>query len=120
MPKIDKVSWGKVKIDGQDHHQVLLVGNEVMERENDKLRDLFGTTHRMGDWEKKRLFSGKPEIVLVATGWSGLVKIDDDFKRELEKKEIELQTVLTPKVVKRYNQLIQEGRRVNALIHTTC
>ncbi len=120
MPKVDKVSWGKVKVDGRDYHQVLLIGDEVIERESDKLHDLFGTTHRMGDWEKKKLVSGKPEIVLVATGWSGLVKIDEDFRKELGKGKVKLETVLTPKVVKRYNQLVQEGRRVNSLIHTTC
>ena len=120
MPKVNKVSWGKVKVNGQDYHQVLLVGDRVMERKDDKLHQLFGTTHQIGDWEKKKLLSGKPEIVLVATGWSGLVKLDDDFKKELTKKKIKLQTVLTPKVVKRYNQLVEEGKRVNALIHTTC
>ena len=120
MPKIEKVSWGKVKVDGQEYHQVLIIGNEVLERESDKLHRLFGTTHVIGDWEKKKLFSSNPEIILIAAGWSGLVKIDEEFRNKLKEKEIELQTVLTPKVIKRYNQLVQEGKRVNALIHTTC
>jgi hypothetical protein len=120
MPKIDKVSWGKIKIDGQNYHQVLIIGKEVIERESDKLHEFFGTTHRIGDWERKKLLAKSPEIILVATGWSGLVKIDEEFKKELKKKKIELQTVLTPKVVKRYHQLVEEDKRVNALIHTTC
>lgn len=120
MPKVNKVSWGKVKVDDKDYHQVLLIGDKVFERDGDKLRELFGTTHQIGDWEKKELVSGSPEIVLIATGWSGLVKIEDDFKKELAKRKIVLETVLTPKVVKRYNQLIEEGKRVSALIHTTC
>lgn len=120
MPKIDKVSWGKVKVDGKEYHQVLIIGNEVLERESDKLHELFGTTHRIGDWEKERLLSGNPEIVLIASGWSGLVKIDEEFKNKLKEKDTELQAVLTPKVVEYYNQLNKEGKRVNALIHTTC
>lgn len=120
MPKINKVSWGKVRIDGQGYHQVLLVGDEVIERESDKLHELFGTTHQIGKWEKEKLLSGDPEIILIASGWSGLVKIDEEFKNRLKEKDIELQVILTPKVVERYNQLIKEGKRVNALIHTTC
>lgn len=120
MPKIEKVSWGKVKVDGQDYRQVLIVGDEVLERESDKLHELFGTTHRLGDWEKEKLLSGNPKIILIASGWSGLVKIDEDFKNKLKEKRIELQVVLTPKIVRRYNQLIEEGKQVNALIHTTC
>jgi len=120
MPKIEKVSWGKVKVDSKTYHQVLIINDEVLERESDKLHNLFGTTHRIGDWEKEKLLSANPEIILIATGWSGLVKIDEEFKNKLKEKEIELQTVLTPKVVERYNQLIKEGKRVNALIHTTC
>jgi hypothetical protein len=120
MPKIDKVSWGKVKINGQNYHQVLLIGNEVFERESDKLHQLFGTTHQIGDWEKEELMKNQPEIILVAAGWSGLVKIDDDFKKQLATKKIQLETVLTPQVKKRYQDLVSAGKRVNALIHTTC
>lgn len=120
MPKIDKVSWGKIRVDGQDYHQVLIIGDEVIERKSDKLHELFGTTHRIGDWEKEKLISGNPEMILIATGWSGLVRIGGDFKNKLKEKEVELQTVLTPKVVKRYNDLVKQGKRVNALIHTTC
>lgn len=120
MPKIEKVSWGNVKVDNKTYHQALIIGDEVLERESNKLHDLFGTTHRIGDWEKEKLLSGNPEIILIATGWSGLVKIDDDFKNKLKEKEIELQTVLTPKVVEQYSQLVKEDKRVNALIHTTC
>lgn len=120
MPKIEKVSWGKVKVDGREYHQVLIIGNEVLERETEKLHELFGTTHQIGEWEKEKLLSDDPEIVLIASGWSGFVKIDDDFKNQLKEKDIELQVVLTPKVVERYNQLVKEGKRVNVLIHTTC
>jgi hypothetical protein len=120
MPKIEKVSWGKVKINNKNYHQVLIIGEEVMERKDKKLHQLFGTTHQIGDWEKEKLMNHQPDVILVATGWSGLVKIDDDFKKKLALKKIQLETVLTPQVGKRYQQLVTDGKRVNALIHTTC
>ena len=118
--RIEKVSWGKVKIDGKTYHQVLIVGSEVFERDKPKLETLFGTTHQLGDWEKEKLVAGNPELILVASGWSGLLKIDPEFENLVRTKEIELRVVLTPKVISEYNQLLKDKKRVNVLIHTTC
>ena len=120
MPKIEKVFWGKVKIDGQTYHQALIVGDEVIERDKPKLEKLFGTTHQIGEWERHRLLSGKPEIILIASGWSGILKVDEGLKKQIAKLGIKLLVVLTPKIVTEYNRLVGEGRKVNALIHTTC
>jgi len=120
MPKIEKVSWGKIKVDGQTYHQVLLVGDKVVERDKQKLEKLFGTTHQIADWERKKLLSGPPEIILIAAGWTGILKVDEEFKKQIGKVGTELRTILTPKIVAEYNRLVGEGRKVNALIHTTC
>lgn len=120
MVRIDEVSWGKVEVDGKQYHQVLIVNDKVEERENDKLHRFFKTTHQIGDWEEKKILSENPEIVLIASGWSGFLKVKGDFKEKIKKAGAELQIVLTPQVVKRYNQLIQKGKKVNVLIHTTC
>lgn len=120
MLKIDSVSWGKVKVDEKEYHQVLIVGNEVVERDKLKLENLFGTTHQIGDWEQEKLLSNQPEIILIASGWSGLLRVDDKFEKKVEDAGIELRVVLTPKVVSEYNRLVEEGKRVNVLIHTTC
>ncbi|MGB9707066.1 MAG: MTH938/NDUFAF3 family protein [Microgenomates group bacterium] len=120
MPKIESVSWGKVKIDGREYHQVLIVGDKVFERDKPKLEELFGTTHQIGDWEEELLLSQNPEIILIATGWSGVLKVTENLKFKIENLGIELKTVLTPKIVSEYNRLVAEGKKVNALIHTTC
>ena len=120
MVKINRVSWGKVRINEHDYHQVLIINGKVEERESDKLHRFFETTHKIGDWEKEKLLKDSPQVVLIANGWSGFLKVEDDFKKEVKKKGIKLETVLTPQVVKKYHQLIKEGRKVNALIHTTC
>jgi hypothetical protein len=120
MIKIDSVSWGKVKVDGKTYHQVLIIGDEVIERDKTKLEALFGTTHKIGEWEQEKLLSGNPEVILIASGWSGVLKIDEDFRKKVEDAGIELGVVLTPEVVKEYNHLIAEGKKVNCLIHTTC
>ncbi len=120
MIKIENVVWGKVKVNGQVFHQVLIIGDQVLTREESKLRTLFGTTHRIGDWEQKALLSNSPEIILIANGWNGILKIKEDFKKKIGKKGIDLEIVLTPEVIKEYEMLIKQGKKVNCLIHTTC
>jgi hypothetical protein len=74
----------------------------------------------VADWEQKLLLSEDPEVILIASGWSGILKVDEEFKNKVEKKGVELRVVLTPKIVEEYNRLVAEGKRVNCLIHTTC
>lgn len=120
MIKIDSVGWGKVKVNGKDYHQVLIVGDEVIERDKDKLESLFSTTHKIGEWEQEKLLFGNPEVILIASGWSGVLKVDEEFKSKIEEKEIELKVALTGRVVNEYNRLVEQGKKVNCLIHTTC
>lgn len=120
MPKIDKLSWAKIKVDGKDYHQVLLVGDEVIPRDVNKLESLFGTTHQIGDWEKEKLLSNQPEIIVIGNGWNGVLKVDEEFKAKCAKAGVALRILLTQPAVAEYNRLIEKGRKVNALIHTTC
>lgn len=118
--KVDSVSWGKVRVNNQQYHQALIVGDKVIERDKTELESLFKTTHQIGEWEQKKLLSGNPEIILVASGWSGRLRVDKKFADKIAQKGIALQVFLTPKAVAEYNRLVSMGRRVNALIHTTC
>lgn len=120
MIKIDKLSWGKVKIDNQTYHQALLIGDQVIPRDAEKLNKLFGTTHRIGDWESQALLSGKPEIVIVASGRDGVLKVAEDFKKACRANKVKLRIFKSQRAVKEYNRLAGEGKKVNALIHTTC
>lgn len=120
MIKIDSVSWGKIKVDGKEYHQALIICDKVFERDKPKLEALFGTTHQIGDWERELLLSGKPEIILIASGFNGVLKVKDDLRLMINDLGIKLITDLTPKAVAEYNRLVAKGKRVNALIHTTC
>lgn len=127
MVRIDKVEWGKIEVNGQEFRQVLIVGNKVWERESEKLQQLFDTSHKIGDWEEELLFSGKPEIIIIGNGFDGVLEVSEKFKARLAARQvqssklgIELKILKTPPAVGEYNRLIGEGKKVNALIHTTC
>lgn len=120
MIKIEEIKWSKVKIDHKNYFQVLIISEKVYERDTTKLNKLFGTSHQIGDWEKKLLLSGHPQVILVANGWQGVLQVDEEFKNKILQLGIDLKVVVTPQFIKEYNHLIKTGKSVNCLIHTTC
>jgi len=120
MPHIDSTQFGEITIDGKKYNQVLIIGNSVGERDYKRLKGLFGTSHKIGDWEIEELLKENPEIIVVATGQNGAMEIDGEFFKEMKEKGIEVIADTTPKAIEIFNAKTKEGKRVNALIHTTC
>lgn len=120
MIKIDSCGWGNVTVNGQRFDQVIISGGKVIRREIEKLENLFGTTHRIGDWEIEELLLGNSEIIILSSGQVGVMKITDEVLEKLSKSKAEIKVLLTPAAVSEFNKLSQEGKRINALIHTTC
>ncbi len=120
MLKIEKIDWGKIKINGKEYSQVIFCGEKVWPREEEKLRAKWGTSHRLGEWEEKKLLRGKPEVILVATGWEGVLKVGEEWREKVKKQGVELKEVLTGEFLTNYGQLVMAGRKVNGLVHTTC
>ncbi|MDA2935997.1 MTH938/NDUFAF3 family protein [Patescibacteria group bacterium AH-259-L05] len=120
MPYIEGTKFGSVTIDGKKYFQVLIMGDEVKERESEKLKQLFGTFHKVGDWEIKALLEkNNPEIIVVGTGQQGCLEPGNVIKAA-KKHNIEIIADITPQAIQVYNENVKQGKRVNALIHTTC
>lgn len=117
---IDSTEFGEITIDGKKYFQVLIVGGAVSEREYARLTDLFGTSHRIGDWEVESLLRNGPELVIIGTGQEGMLRVDEGIGRKLRASGAEVKAMLTPEAVRLFNEETAEGRKVNALIHTTC
>jgi hypothetical protein len=120
MPHIDSVEFGSIVVDGKKYHQVLIVGSETFERDSEKLESLFGTTHKIGDWEIEGLVVGNPEMILVATGFDCALEVDTGFVDSAIENNVKVVVASTPKIVDFYNERTKQGKRINALIHTTC
>jgi len=120
VPHIDSAKFGSITIDKQKYSQVLIIGNSVIERNYDKLEKLFGTSHKIGDWEAEKLAKNNPEVIIIGTGQSGVMDPQKNIVERFKNQEIEVIIQPTPKAVKTYNQEVGQGRKVNALIHTTC
>ena len=120
MPYINSTTFGSITIDGKKYEQVLIVGDQVKERDYLKLKDIHTTSHVVGEWELAELLSNQPEIILIGNGQDGILKVSAEVKDIIEKAGVILIVDLTPGAIITYNVLVKDGKRVNALIHTTC
>ncbi|OIO47514.1 MAG: hypothetical protein COY09_01725 [Candidatus Portnoybacteria bacterium CG_4_10_14_0_2_um_filter_39_11] len=120
MPKIDSTKFGEIVIAGKKYGQVLIIGDKIVERDYDKLKKLFGTAHKIADWEIEQLLSNNPEAIVIGTGQDGLLEVDEEFKRQMAGRGIELIVGKTFEALEVYNEKIKAGQRANALMHTTC
>jgi len=120
MPYINSTEFGSITIDDIKYNQVLIVGNKVIEREYKKLKELFGTSHKIGEWEVVELLKENPEAVFIGTGQDGMLSVDKNIIEIMKGKGIELVIEKTPVIITLYNNNLKIGKKVNALIHTTC
>ena len=120
MVKINKVEWGKIEVNGEKYGQVLICGDRVIERDSARLHDLFDTTHEVGDWEVEELLGDGPEMIIIGNGFAGVLKISEKLKDQISKQGIDLKILETPKAIDEFNRLAEQGKKVNALFHTTC
>ncbi|MFA6132178.1 MAG: MTH938/NDUFAF3 family protein [Patescibacteria group bacterium] len=120
MPHIDSTEFGFIIIDNKKFDQVLIIGDQIEERDYPRLKELFGTSHRLGPWETEKLLSNKPEVIIVGTGQDGKLEIDEDFLAACRAAGVEVVVEKTPEALVVYNRLISEGKHINALFHTTC
>jgi hypothetical protein len=118
--KIESLKFGEITIDGKKYHQIIIVGDEIIERNSIKLHKKFGTTHQMLEEEKVLLFKGEPKVVVIADGFDRQFEVSEDIRQKALEKKIELLILDTPTAVRKFNELKRHSDKINALFHTTC
>lgn len=116
----DSSRFGEVVINGRSYGDVLVVGEDIKERDDSRLDRELGTDHLIGDWEVERLLSNNPEIVIIGAGTDGDLQVTPEVGEKFKKAEVKLIILTTHRAIREYNSLIKMGKRVNALIHSTC
>jgi hypothetical protein len=62
----------------------------------------------------------KPEVLLVGTGYYGIMKISPEVENALKSRGIELVVQPTREAIQTFNELLKSGRRVAGAFHLTC
>jgi len=115
-----KIKWGKITSNNNEYHDVLISNGVIEERDYNRLKEEFGTSHKIGDWEIDKLIQYNPDVIIIGTGYFGAVEVPNELKDRIQKNKFELKFLKSPAAIKEYNSLLSKGKKVNALIHSTC
>jgi len=78
--------------------------------------------HRVYVEDLKEIFKHepKPEVLVVGTGYSGLVKVSPEVENVLKNHRIKLVAQPTSDAYQTFNQLLKSGKYVAGAFHLTC
>ncbi|MCL5772312.1 MAG: MTH938/NDUFAF3 family protein [Actinobacteria bacterium] len=77
------------------------------------------TGHFLTEDDITEVINYKPEVLIIGTGASGLMKVDDNLKEKLKALGIEVVIKKTADAVNEYS-IIYKDRKVVAALHLTC
>ena len=117
MVIINSTKFGSITIDGrvydsEDNYIVFwdgeIIGLHTAER------------HVFGRQELETILRKNPEVIVVGTGDSGLLRVSEEVRSSCEQKGIELTEMISREAVKKFNEAFNRGKKVVAFIHVTC
>nr|AHM02050.1 hypothetical protein AF0029 [uncultured miscellaneous Crenarchaeota group] len=111
---IDSYDFGRIIIAGKRYSNDLIVFP-------DKVREGWWRKegHRLHVEDLKDVLEAKPEVLVVGTGYSGLMMVPPETRKYVESEGIELIAQRTAEACKTFNRLVK-SRKVVAAFHLTC
>ncbi|MCS7364439.1 MAG: Mth938-like domain-containing protein [archaeon GB-1867-035] len=115
---IEKYTFGLMIIDGVKYTRdlIILPTGEV----KDDWWRIEGHRLHLDDLNVILNLDVLPEVLVIGTGYSGLMKVPKHVVEELRERGIEVIIEQTGVAWKTFNKLLHEGRRVAAAFHLTC
>ena len=117
--KIDKFSFGSIVVDGKKHRRDLVFFPDGTVQKRKGGIWMFGG-HNIGKEEIEALCKSRPEQIIVGLGTSSAAHLAPEAERYASEAKIELNALPSAEAVQRLNQLVEQGKKVAALIHITC
>ena len=112
---IDSYGFGYITINGKRYtNDVIVFPNRV---EDNWWRK---EGHRLQIEDIEAVVEEKPEVLVVGTGYYGLLKISAETVEFLKSKGVELIAQKTRDACTTYNRLVESRKKVIAALHLTC
>ena len=112
---IDSYSFGRMEINGRQY------SSDIIIYPNGRLEDNWWRDegHRLSGKDIAGLIEAKPELIIVGTGASGLMKVDENLKEQLQDLGIRLIAKASKEAMDEVNKHWGDGR-TGACFHLTC
>ena len=117
-PAINAMEWGSIDTDAGSFRDAKLWPGGGRNWDWNET----GTDHSPGiqSQDAEELVDNGAEIVVLGRGQQQRLQVPDATVADLEGRGVEVEVLESSQAVQRYNELASEGRKVGALIHTTC
>jgi len=119
VAKIDELIFGSIVVEGKKYRRdiLLFADGTVKKRKGGFL--MFGS-HKIKKQELEELSQGQPEIIIVGTGTNGAAHIAPEAESWAKGKNLSLLVQPSYDAVTRLNELVEQKKKVAALMHITC
>ena len=112
---IDSYDFGQIVIDGRRYTSDVIVFPDRV-----KVDWWRKEGHQLCVEDIEEALKEKLDVLVVGTGYSGLVKVLPETERYVRSRGVELIVQRTGEAYKTFNRLVQSGKRVIAALHLTC
>ena len=111
---IDSYSFGSMTVDGKEYKEDLIVFK-------DKIKSNWWRRegHRVSLEDIEDVIEEKPDVLVLGTGYHGLVKVSKEVVERLRELGIELVAKPTKEACEEFNKL-SKSKKVVAALHLTC
>ena len=111
---IESYTFGRMEVDGHTYTSDLIIFP-------DKVDDSWWreSGHRVCLKDIEDVFNEDPEAIIIGTGFSGLMKVEEEVKRHTQSKGIILIIEKTKKAVQSFNTMASKKKTIGAF-HLTC
>jgi len=114
--RLSEYRFGSLSIDGTSYAEDVIVVHDAVH--SPWWREAGGHVFALGDLTL--LLTARPEVVVLGTGFLGLVRVPSETLEGLQRSGCEVFVERTDRAVKLYNELAEQGRDVAAALHLTC
>jgi len=115
--RITSYSFGNIDIDNKRYKSDLKIINGQVKPDWWRAEG-----HRLNLSDIQDIIEARPDILVIGTGYSGLMKVSQDLADSLSKHGITIEAHRSGKAVDRFTQLVEKHghERVALAIHLTC
>jgi len=115
MVKIDSTRFGSITIDGKIYDRV---DNYIIFWDGEIIGVHTAGRHLFGRPELEKILEKNPEMIIVGTGDSSLLRVSEEVRSLCQQKGIELVEMISREAIIKFNKNLD--KRVVAFVHVTC
>jgi hypothetical protein len=119
MVKVDNLKFGSIVVGGKEYQRDIFIFPDGSVKERKGGFGMFGD-HAITKAEIEKLVEANPDTIVVGTGTSDAAGLVSEAKAYAQQSKAELLSLSSFEAIERFNKLVDEGKRVAALIHITC